>query len=726
MFSRRNKLSAALLCCLLTMLLEKSLGQEIKVDYINSFENTNHPQVAYWFMSENMMEENVWKAKIDSLAAFSKYTFIFLTDRGVEFYNIKKMHPLFTKLVAYAHSKGLQIGLQLWKSDIGVSIENTDRLIQEKELLLDEKGSAKFTAKAKGAREMHVLLKSDLFKVYAFKKMADGFYDPATLKDITPFSKAVNVKNQLNVEVTAGDKLKGYTAYILTQHYYNSCSNFSDQAKSILLNAFKSYADIPFDGIGLDEYKGLKIARQKVLEEEHDVFRERLYSIGMAKKVKSLTGNDLNRLLFDMRFAPQGKPQLRMKAINEYMSLLRSMTLEVEAAMYDLGKKMYGKNAFIGLHNTFHNNLDGDEVWQTGATWWSIKRDYGHSDENTPTPIQMGIGMANKKNAMYNMYYDRSLETIWTKALYDLRFGIRTHYHAANDGSVWGVSIETPQSLEKINKVENAARLLNRFNPSFPKIKLLVIYGMEALYNWYPETSNRGMYDINDKLGFEEKTTALWNAGYLNAAVPTDLIAEGKLKLNSVGKPELNGHIFDAIIFLNPQYARQSTTDFIKNYIATGGKLLLEGKVTNDFYGNDITNDWSNISAKAIATSFSLENVAKLGISKNNLKDGVTNEDGSYTFTSIESLQTGEAATFSFSQNGNLYEGKYKGCAVIQINNNDQLQKLAAASFSSLTKNGKPILRLNKEADVFITPQNGKMQAIIADQSKSTQVFQNE
>ncbi len=63
-----------------------------------------------------------------------------------------------------------------------------------------------------------------------------------------------------------------------------------------------------------------------------------------------------------------------MKAINEYMSLLRTATLGIEAAVYDLDKKMYGKDAFIGLHDTFHNNLDRDEVWQTGVSWWNIKK----------------------------------------------------------------------------------------------------------------------------------------------------------------------------------------------------------------------------------------------------------------------------------------------------------------------------------------------------------------
>jgi len=702
-------------------------AQEISTNYVHSFDNVNHPQVAYWFFSSNMMVEKAWKDKIDSMAAFSKYTLIFLTQRdGCDFYDATTMHPVFKKLVAYAHQKGLKIGLQIWKDDRSVLIENTDRLIQEGEMVLDESGTANYVAKAKGARDMTTLLRSELFKIYAFKKTSDGFYDPATLKEITNSALAQNATDAVGLFINAGSQLKGYTAYILTQHYYNSCSNFSEQSTAIITNAFKAYADIPFDGIGLDEYKNMKIARQKILEQSNDVFRERVYALGMAKKMKATTGMELDRVLFDMRYAPTGKPAVRMKAINAYMSLLRTATLTVENAVYDLGKRLYGKGAFIGLHNTFHNNLDRDEVWQTGAAWWSIKRDYGHTDEDTPAPIQLGVGMSYPANAMYNMYYHRSLDTIWTKALRDLRFGVRTHYHAANDGQAWGVSIETPAALEKINKVENAARLLNRFNPSLPQVKLLVVYGMEAIYNWYPNTSQRGMYDINDKLGMEKKSMELWNNGYLHAAVPTDVIADGRLKLNAVGKPVLNGYTFDAVIFLNPEYAKESTTRFFQNYVNRGGKLLLEGSASNDFYGKDMSKTWRMIFNKSVATSYTLENVEKLGIPKNNLEDGVTNEPGSYTFTNVGSLQKNTTAVFSFIYLGATYTGAYKGLAAVKLDKRGELVKLAATGFSSMSKNGIKIISLDKASDVFISVQNNVLKATIADDTKSVHIHQGQ
>ncbi|MBI1343317.1 MAG: hypothetical protein GC171_10335 [Terrimonas sp.] len=711
----------------LSMVPHESGAQPVQTNYISRFQNSNHPEVAYWFFASNMMPEARWKGKIDSFVKYSKYTLVFLTERdGCNFYDTNTMHPIFKKLVAYAHQKGLKIGLQVWKRDFNTRLENTDRLIQEGEVTLNEKGEAAYSTQAKGARNMSILLKSELFKIVTFKKTAEGFYDPATLRDITALATVRSDTSHVALTIKAGEALKGYTAYILTQHYYNYRSNFSKQAKTVLLNTFKAYADIPFDGIGLDEYKNLLIAREPVLKSTHQTFRERLYSTGMAERMKLTTGMDLGQVLFDMRYAPAGRPAIRIKAINAYMRLLRTATLDIEQAMYELGKKMYGKNAFIGLHDTFHNNLDRDEVWQTGVSWWNIKRDFGHTDENTSTPIQMGIGISNKENAMYNMFYDKSLETIWTKALYDLRYGIRTHYHAANDVQGWGVSIDKPEALEQINKVENCARLLNRFNPPFPAIKLLVVYGMEALYNWYPDTANRGLYDINDKLDMEGKTSLLWENGYLNAAVPTDLIEDGRLHLDANGKAVINGYTFDAIVFLYPQYTRKSTTDFFRRYVQGGGKLLIEGTITKDFDGKDVAAAWAPILSGAVAGNFSLENVAKLGIPKNILQDGVPNGKGMYTFTSIASLQQDKTVRFSFTDHGHIFSGTYKGLAAIEVDQEGRLRKLAASGFSSLERDGKTILQLNKAADIFLVTAKDRRILTIADDTHTTRVEKNE
>ncbi len=712
---------------LLIFTMAQRTGQ-VQVDYVDYFENTNHPEVAYWFFTSGMMAEDTFKSRIDNFAANSKYTLIYLTARqGSDFYDVATMHPVFEKLVKYAHGKGLQIGLQIWKNDEDVPLENCDCLMQENEVTLDGNGKGHEVVVAKNARNMKNLLKSELFRVYAFKKAGDGFYEPGTVKEITSHSQSGSGPAQIEISLDAGPSFSGYTAYILTRHYYRSCSNYTTQAVDKITGIFKAYSDIPFDAIGLDEYKNLTIPRATTLKLAHNVFRERLYSTAMAARMKKTTGDDLGRVLFDMRYAPKGNPVPRIRAINTYMDLLRTATLDVEKAMFETGKKAYGPETFIGLHNTFHNNLNEDEVWQTGVSWWNIRRDYGQTDEETPIPIQLGIGMCNSENAMYNMYYSPSLERIWTKALYDLRYGVRTHYHAANDVQGWGVSIDSPEALARINRVENCARLMNRFNPPFPDIRLLVVYGMEAIFDWYPDESQRGLYDTNDKLAMAEKSMELWNHGYLNVGVPSDVIEDGRLTLNADGKPSLKGHVFDAVIFLNPMYAKKKTFLFLQDYAARDGKLLVEGRATRDFEGNDITPLWDELSARLTATSFTPENVRKLGIQPNTLTDGVANGNGTFTFTSIESLETDKPATFSFASGGHTFRGIYKGLAVVRVDEQGNLVKLAATAFGSLDRDGREICHTSPSpADVFITAGKGEWKAVIADKNHSIKLLREE
>ena len=703
----------------ISFMLSNSAFSQVKSNVINqiaSFDAVNHPQVAYWFFSKDMLIPERNEAKIDSLCQLSKYTLIFLTARnGVDFYKPEIMHPIFDRLVKYAHQRGLKIGLQLWDKKYKVPIENTERMIQEGEVLLDDNGCWTYTTKAKHVRDMKSLLKSELFKVYAFRKAGDGFYEQGTLKDITAQCIATESKETVELKLDAGKKMKGYTAFILTQHYYNYCSNHSAEAVSNLTQALKAYSDIPFDGVGLDEYTNMRVATTWELKKINEVFRERPFSLAMAEKLKTTTGMEMDKTLLDMRYAPLGKPEVRIKATNNYMAVMRSGTMNLERIIYDKGKEFYGSATFIGLHDTHHNSLDGDEIWQTGLNWWNVKRDYGHSDEGTPTATQMGIGFTYPQNVMYNMYYNKSLEKIVNKAYSDLTYGIRTHYHAINDIQNWGVSVEKPEALEQINKVENAARLLNRFNPSFPKIKLLVVFGMESLANWYPDSTKRGMMDINNSLRIEEKATELWNAGYLNALVPTDLIADGRLKIGANGKPVLQGHEFDAMVFLYPQYARKSTFQFLKNYVDKGGKLMVEGSATYDFDGNNIQKLWNEIENKAIVKSFKVADISKLGISKREFENGVLNEDGSYTFTGIKGAQNLNIANNSITINCN-------GLTAIQADQNAKLKKLVATDFSSLSVNGKTILSVTHPTDISVVIIDGKANISIVDKDKTNQV----
>ena len=701
----------------ISLLLISTLIVAQPIRNVSKFTNENHPEIGYWFISPSLLPNDNFLVHLDTIAQKCPYTLIFLTARdGANFYNYDLMHPVFQKIVSSAHKKGLKVGLQLWGNYKDTSIAGSQRMIIENEILLDQSGNATYMVKAKYIRFPDRLLHSDLFKVYAFRKTSEGFYDPATLKDITGLCTASTPdKETVLVKIKGGNSVKGLTACVMTQQYCSQSSMWGDVEINGFAEAMKAYSDIPFDGFALDEYGNKYVAREAELK-PGEAFRGRWYSDAMASAFSASTGRALDKTLFDARYAPTGKPEIRISAINQYMDFMRKGALRVETAVNLKSKEIFGKNIFFnGIHNTYHNSLVNDEIWANGIGWWDAPREYGQTDERTPTPTQMGIAMAHSKNAMYNQFYDKDLEPVLVKAFNDLRWGIRTHYHALNDKRAQRFDLEFPEAIAGISRIENCARLLNKFNPSLPKIDLLIIFGTEALCNWYPNENDRGIYDINDKMRVEEKGVEIWNAGYLNAVVPSDLIVSKKLRIGKNGKPEMNGHSFEAVLFLNPQYAKGPVLQFLEEYQAKGGKLMIEGKADHDFEANNITKRFGAIYEKATVKGYSFEALSKLGISKNLIPDGCKNEDGSYTFIDRNSLITDALARFNVTLDGDKYSGTYKGIAILAADKKHGISKLAVTGLKELQLNGETILSFNKPVDVFAEKKEGHTTLTIAD-----------
>jgi hypothetical protein len=683
--------------------------------YVDRFANTNHPEIGYWFISPDELNGSVYLPYLDHIADTCPYTLLFLTAReGADFYDTKLMHPVFSGIVAEAHKRNLRVGLQMWCNHKNVAPENAVRMLADDELVLDGRGRASLTAKTRYLRYPENVLKSDLLSAWAFKKTGDGFYDPATLQDITASCKAVSPdKNTVHLTIDAGSKAAGITAYLITQEYYSKSCFWGEDEYHRFADTIDAYGDIPFDGFALDEYGNKFVARINHELKEGDLYRGRWYSLHMEKKFREEKGESLVTTLFSGRYAPAGKPEIRMKAINTYMDFMRGGALVIENRLYHKSRAVFGNGIFNGIHDTYHNHLTNDELWANGISWWKLPRHYGQTDEKTSTPIQMGVAMAHPANAMYNQYYNIVVSDVITKALHDLRYGIRTHYHALHDKRPNRSDLASPEAVAGINRVEACARLLNRFNPRLPAIDLLVVYGIEALSNWYPNEKDRGVYDINDKIGTEDKCLQIWQAGYLNAVMPSDLIAEGKLTLDSSGRPTINGHTFRAVLYLNPQYAKEAEISFLENYVDRGGKLMIEGEATHDFNGADASARFASIFKRATVRGYDVGRLPELGLQKNLLPDGCRTEDGAWVYTDIQSLNTDASASFSLRFNGAKYTGKYKGLIALSLDKKGRIEKLAAAGLTEISRNGTAVLRFDVPTDVYFDQKEGRTLTVV-------------
>ena len=286
----------------------------------------------------------------------------------------------------------------------------------------------------------------------------------------------------------------------------------------------------------------------------------------------------------------------------------------------------------------------------------------------------------------------------------DARFDARLHYHGYNDTGRWGVDLSTEPFLKELNPVERKIRLLNQFNPAAPELPLLVVFGMPALLNWYPNEGARNAFDVNGSLEIEEKVLAIWNAGYRCAVVPSDLIDNGSIKLDAANHPALNGHTFRAVVYLYPEYAKSTTLAFLDRYTQQGGALMLEGNATRNFEGAPIGNVFKKIVARARVAGFSVDKIQQLGVQTSTLRDiGGELEDGSIILSDLNSLEAGQPRKFEVEVNGHHFSGGYVGVFALKAAPNGSIQKLACGDCSSLSRDGHEVLSLRAPADIVLS-----------------------
>lgn len=686
----------------------------VAVEHVQRIANIANPELMYVFMQRAQLERSAWMQNIDMVAKQGTFDFLFLTERdGANFYDFSTMHPIFKDLVAEAHAHHIRVGLQLWPRLTDIPDADLQGIVVEQELQLDDKGHAEYTAVSRGVRRssttggaspgadqggpIYAAVSSQLLRIYAFRKTADSEYAPGTVADITS-SAHVSANGPSSVMVRIDNpRFAGYTAYVMTVHYHQYPDLFSDFLPHAFAAAMEAYRDVGFDGAALDEFRYMTLDNRT-----GELFRERLYSPAMAAYFKQHTGMDLDRTLFDMRYSPSGTPAPRVRAIDNYFDVLRQGPLRVERAFYDSTVRTFGSHAFHGIHDTFHNALDNDEIWATGINWWAIPRDYGQTDETTPMTTRLGIGMAHPKPVEYNQYYTRDLHRFLEEGIMDARFNVRVHYHALNDMHGWGIDLANPELEKGIAAVEDKVRLLNRFDAPRPKTNVLFLFGYPSLANWFQPGGERNRWDINGAMHAEEKAEAAWDAGYRGPLAPSYLIESGGLRVDSHGGILFGGERFTALVYIGPQYLKQSTLRFLLTFVDGGGKLLLDGTATMDFNGNDVRAQFRQLAAKAVATTFSIDAMDRLMVPKLAIDEGAVYQDGSVVLADLDSLLSGTPKPFSIESGGHRFTGSYIGLIALKSDAGGNILKLAAGGLQKLSRDGRPILTLSVPSDLVL------------------------
>ena len=616
---------------------------------------------------------------------------------GVNLGNVQQCHEPFREIVEHAHSIGLKVVFHIQPregfynaalfTDNPAPVDQVElfpipdpkraqAIVNDVELLTDECGHAEYLHRAVWGRSKVMPIYSEIVRAYTFDKTGDGTYDKSTLRDVTDKVRIISSRtHSTELEIDLGRDGANKTVFILLAQYYN-CTATSDDW-DVIKNTIDSYKDIPFDGIVMDEYGYLPLNTAAISKGEEPPFRGRMYSRGMASYCKNELDRDLDRLLFDMRYAPVGEEKVKVKAINEYFELLRVFPLGVERKIHDYVKEVFGSDSYVSCHNTFHNSLESDEIWTTACNWWDIPRDIGHTDEDICFPVRYGIMLACKYPIMIDMFYSKDENAHYEHMIEGAPYACREFHHAYSD-FFWGKSFTEPEFVKNVKKLDTHISSLDSFQNVYPKMDLLVIFGSAAQNNWYPDESARSIWDINGTLHIQDKCTQMWNAGYRCALAPDYAIEDGRITFEN-GKVCFGGYEFSHCVFLYPQYGKKSTLEFMDKCHAGGAAVAAVGKCEYDFSGEPAD---LNI---PLYESFSLSILEDIGCNKSAIDGGCVLVDGSFSLTG-RGLLDGSLTEFDFTVGDTRYSGAHTGLIAYRDG------KCAfATSGSTLFVNGNPI-----------------------------------
>ena len=352
-----------------------------------------------------------------------------------------------------------------------------------------------------------------------------------------------------------------------------------------------------------------------------------------------------NVLLIDHRAAGASEGSIITFGINEHRDCLMWI---------DVAKKTFGEDTYICCHNTFHNNLDLDEVWHTACNWWDIPRDIGHTDENISYPVRMGVMLANKFPMEIDMYYSKKEQDYFDHMAQGAPFNCREFHHTYMSDGFWGNNFTDPTFLRKIRSCDRKIGMLNDWQTEYPKLDVLVVFGSSAQNNWYPNYENRNVWDIDGSLKIMKKCDQMWNAGYRCALVPDYAIEDGRITLEG-DKIAFNGYLFDHCVFMYPKYAKAETYEFLNKAGAAGASVVAVGQANVDFNGNP-----AELTIPCYE-EFNLDILQTMGCPVRIIPDGCVYTDGSFCIVHADGLVEGTPKYFEFELDGVRYNGDCTG-----------------------------------------------------------------
>jgi hypothetical protein len=621
--------------------------------------------IIYWKWNADAIENEAYlDAETDALASRCRFSLVYISLHHT---NYRYNDPAVKKALRFAAEKLKKSGAKI-VLDIDIRQEY-DRFIlenpgREAQIIvyisgrLDSGGRAAATEKNKyfgrEGKGGKLCAPASVLGAWSFSKTGGSTFDKKTLSP-------VKTEYRDNGDTTTFNFCGAANAYFTAAVCYSirSVDISANEIYPYYRKMIEHFADLPLGGIANDEW-GFD---PQIESDEYRLYITKSipYSGNIEERFLAEYGKSIKDNALYLAYAAESDPFYSYSFVNEYTEFIRANMKNNNDWFYAEGKRIFGSDAFIGVHPTYWGDpYDcSPDIWHNGLDWWEVKRDYAQTDEYCVMPVRLALAHKWGGKVWYNMWYSggtQQVHTFFEEAWKSLKFGGRLHYLGWDCPNELGVyNLRNPNSAESVAQTEKLIARADACINALPSSRLLIVFGVEGVTNWLFNYGGarivRGTGGINKVLQFAQGVFDFCNCDL----VPDYEITNGSV-VRTGGKLRYGVQEYAAAILIAPEFIRLGTLDFFAEYVAARGKFILCGGAKTDLNGGDISAKFNGLK-RAAAYSFDELPTAKetaLALKELNVPfgregGGCVYTDGTVVFTADAHLASGNF--FEFSRN---------------------------------------------------------------------------
>ncbi|MDX2187308.1 MAG: hypothetical protein SFV32_10270 [Opitutaceae bacterium] len=662
-----------------------------------------YPQILYWKWVDDIFVGDTVERKVDDLCARSDFDTICVSFHWMKAdYFDPRLQDAIKRCVERLKKHGRSLIL-----DIDIRTEGDDYVKEfpgERmgfagfgTVELDDQGRGSLFVKEETVHRFgrtRAAAPDKLLGAWAFSPAGDYDYVPGSLADILGKCTVEKAEGGSRLVVDAGPAFAGRRAALFPHFTHVVPDLFSPNLPKFVERMFKAVETLPLRGTAVDEW-GISMIFH--FDSKGLYFKELAYSPFLDQAYASRYGKPLREDLLLTRVGPEAD---RIRVANQYITTLRAGMAANEKLHYDLSKRFFGADSFVGTHPTW--TAEGLEVQQNGLNWWEVKRDFGQTDEGILIPIRLALGHKAGGAVWYNMYYSMDMVSLagffpetWTNA----RWGGRTHNLGYDCPNEQVNPFQEPGRLESIWQMESEITKLNHFQKTAPDSRVLILFGMEAATNWQftPHKGREFRYDHPVYMQILKTAKGVFEAGWLCDLVPTSEVANGSVVWEN-GKLRYGSQRYDAVVLLAPDSLPRAVWDQLRNADWSQTPLLVAGQATWFDDGSKVTDEAKALFAKATQHVPHLDAAADIAsflkehaIAGNRFTNGCVFQDGSLIFTADAKKPTGNPLTVDVTHLGHRIQFEGHDFLALRLTETGEVTEVIAGANSELKVNGKPV-----------------------------------